>query len=69
MSDKTPIEMACELVGSQSALARKIGVKPQAVQKWVAKKYTPIRRALAVEKATDGKIKASQLCPDFYQAA
>lgn len=67
--EKTPIERACEIAGGQSALARKVGVTPQAVQKWVAKNEVPAKRALAIQKATDGKITTNQLCPAFYPKA
>jgi DNA-binding transcriptional regulator YdaS (Cro superfamily) len=67
--EKTAIEKACEIAGSQSELARKLGVKPQAVQKWVSAGEVPVKRALAIQKATEGKITAQQLCPLFYQGA
>jgi DNA-binding transcriptional regulator YdaS (Cro superfamily) len=68
-AEKKPIELACEIVGGQSELARRIGVKPQAVQKWVASGITPVRRALAVQEATENKVTAHELCPEFYPKA
>jgi DNA-binding transcriptional regulator YdaS (Cro superfamily) len=66
---KTPVERACDIVGGQSALARKLGIKPQAVQKWVKQKEVPVKRALDVEEATDGLVKAHELCPSYYKQA
>ncbi|AVY95774.1 hypothetical protein DAI18_18280 [Microvirgula aerodenitrificans] len=38
--------------GSQSDLAKKIGVSPQAVQQWVAKGFVPPKRCRRVSEAT-----------------
>lgn len=50
-----PLETAIKLLGSQSALAAKLKIKPQAVQQW---RYIPESRALEIEKITGGKIGA-----------
>jgi DNA-binding transcriptional regulator YdaS (Cro superfamily) len=55
---------AVALAGGQSALAKKLGVKPQAVQQWVAVGRIPPLRVLAVEAATGVSRKA--LRPDIY---
>jgi DNA-binding transcriptional regulator YdaS (Cro superfamily) len=55
---------AINLAGGQSALARRLGIRPQAVQKWYANGVVPPLRVLAVEAATGVSRKA--LRPDIY---
>ncbi len=55
---------AVDKAGGQSALARILGVRPQAVQKWCASGVVPPLRVLAVEAATGVCRKA--LRPDMY---
>lgn len=67
---ETAIEKACRLAGGQSELARKITengkkITPQAVYKWVRSGITPPDRAVLIEQITEGKVTASELCPDF----
>lgn len=38
------IDIVIDKVGSQTALARELGVLPQAVQKWVMHGYVPLSR-------------------------
>ena len=52
--------------GSQSALARAVGVSPQAVQQWVDSGRVPLRRVLYVERATG--VSRTRLRPDIYPA-
>lgn len=60
------VEKAVEIVGSQSALAAMIGVRPQAVQQWVATGIAPVRRVIAIEQASGGKVSRHELRPDIY---
>ena len=57
------IERAIELAGGQQALAEKLGVKYQAVQKWV-RGVVPAERVLAIESATG--VSRHDLRPDIY---
>lgn len=50
--------------GGQTALARKLKVKPQAVHQWLAAGRVPPLRVLAVEAASGVSRKA--LRPDIY---
>lgn len=63
---KTPIEKACECVGSQAAMAALIGVTPQAIYKWHLSGKVPAERVLAVEQATGGVVSRCDLRPDLY---
>lgn len=63
---KSAIERACDLTGGQSGLARVFGIRPQAVQKWVTSGIVPPKRAMRIEIATGGAVKASELCPEAF---
>lgn len=58
------IELAVQWAGSQSALARKAGVSPQAVQQWVERGRVPPRRVPAVADITG--IAADLLNPESH---
>lgn len=60
------IERAAQLLGGQSALARKLGCTPQAVSKMCSTGRVPAERVLAIESATDGAISRHELRPDLY---
>lgn len=57
---KSGIEEAVDKLGSQSALARELGIKPQAVQQWVVKGYAPADRLVEIEALTG--IHRERLC-------
>lgn len=57
------IERAVKAAGGQQALADKMGVKYQAVQKWVRTRV-PAERVLAIETATG--VSRHDLRPDLY---
>lgn len=65
---ETGIEKAVRLCGSQTALATKIGVSPQAVQKWVVQGKPPLNRCKAIEEAMDGEVTRSELDPEAFGA-
>lgn len=60
------IERACGIVGGQAVLAVRVGVTPQAVNKWVRTGRVPGDRVLSVEAATDRKVTRYDLRPDLY---
>lgn len=66
--ETSAIQRAAQIVGGQSALARKLGLKPQSVQKMCASGRVPAERVLEIERATDGEVTRSQLRPDLYPA-
>ena len=49
--------------GNQSILARKLEIKPQAVQQWISRGQIPLRRAIQIERITDGKIGMTEILP------
>lgn len=58
------IEKAVEAAGGQQALAAAVGVKYQAVQKWLRAERVPAERVLSIEEATG--VSRHDLRPDIY---
>lgn len=59
------LERAIEVAGGLSALAFRLGVKPQVVHNW-RKRGIPPQRVLEIERATQGLVTRHQLHPDLY---
>lgn len=58
---------AIEVVGTQAALAKALGVTQQAVSYWVTTETpVPAEYCGAIEKATAGEVKRAQLRPDIF---
>ena len=61
------LKMAIKQLGSQVAVARLVGVSPQAVSEIVRRgKRVPAEWCLAIQQATGGAIRAHDLRPDLY---
>lgn len=60
----TAIDRAIEHAGGQSKLARKCGVRPQAVQNWQRRQRLPAERVIQVETITG--VPRTELRPDIY---
>lgn len=63
--EKDALLSAIKIIGSQSVLARKLGIKQQTVFVWT-KTGLPPRRVLQVEQLTGGKISRHDLKPSIY---
>lgn len=62
-----PVNLACETVGGQAALARLVGAPPAFVFQWLNnKRPVPARYCLAIENATNGKVTRKDLNPDWH---
>lgn len=61
----TPIEKAAEIVGSEAALARLLGITKSAVNQW-KKRQIPPRYVLKIENLTYRKVLRHELRPDLY---
>ncbi len=55
---------AIDVCGSQSALAKALGVAPQVVYNWVKRKSIPAEHCPAIERATAGAVTCEDLRPD-----
>jgi DNA-binding transcriptional regulator YdaS (Cro superfamily) len=70
---KKPLERAVEVVGSQAALAKKLGVTPQHVWNWLNRdERVPAEQVLGIERATidvttgEPRVTRFDLRPDLY---
>lgn len=64
---KDALLKAVSICGGQSALAKAIGVKPQAVQQWIGRGMAPVERVADIERATNGVVTARELRPDIAE--
>jgi len=61
------IEQAISITGSKSKLCRAIDMSPPFLTQILkGERPLPARYALAIEQATDGKVRKEQLRPDIY---
>ena len=61
------IKKAIEIMGTQSALAKAIGVKQQHIHKWLYQvRKIPAEYVLPIERAVNGKISRYKMRPDIY---
>lgn len=64
---ETPLERAIRLAGgSQSALARLLGISPQAVQAWVKIGKPSNWGCIEIEKKLGGRVTRAQLDPETF---
>lgn len=64
---KTALERAVLAIGSQAALAKAIGVKPQHIWNWLNRdSRVPAEQVLSIERATAGSVTRGELRPDLY---
>lgn len=58
---------ACEISGSQAALARALEVTVQTVSQWISGvRPVPIERCVAIERATNGQVTRQELRPNDW---
>lgn len=63
-----PIDHACEITGSQKALADLLSVKPATVSQWRnGIRPIPIERCSDIERATNGAVSRRDLRPDDWE--
>lgn len=63
----SPLERAIEHFGSNTALAKAIGVVPMNVSHWINGRPVPVTRAIQIEYASGGAVKAAELRPDVFR--
>lgn len=65
-SAAAPIRRACAVIGSQSELARAVGVTNSMVSQWcTGARPLPLDRAIAIERETGGAVTVEELRPDI----
>ena len=60
------MEQVVNLLGSQTAVANKLEISPQAVSQWLTSGQVPVNRVLDIETLVNGKVTRYQLRPDIY---
>lgn len=63
---RSAIQKAVDAVGSQSELARRVGVTPQRVGQWVKSGKVPAEQVLKIEFACSATVTRFELRPDIY---
>lgn len=63
MKNLSSVQEIISYFGNQSAMARILSISPQAIQRWVSTNHLPIRRAIQIERLTDGKIRLEDMLP------
>lgn len=63
----SPIAAAVEFFGTQQKLAEAIGCTQAAVSKWVRGHQMLVENAIAIERATGGRVTAQSLRPDVFE--
>lgn len=63
---EAPIQEAIRIAGSQTALAKIVGVSQAAVSKWSLGGAVSAKNAISIERATSGQISAADLRPDIF---
>ena len=67
-TQKTPIQLACDAVGSQAELARLTGLSPSYVNQMVKGiRPVPVEYCVAIEKASKGVVTRRDLCDDWQR--
>lgn len=63
-----PLDKAIQILGGQSALAAKVGVKQAHVWNWLNRqgRRVPAEKVLAVSSSTDWQVTPHELRPDIY---
>lgn len=63
-----PIDIAADIVGSQTALAAVLGVSKGAVSQWKDEdRRVPAAHCVAIERETKGKVTRRDLRPDDWE--
>lgn len=60
------IAKAVRIAGSQTALAKMLGITPQAVQRWASEGVVPGNRCREVEIALRGAVTRDELNPAIF---
>lgn len=65
MSVRENIDKAVSIVGTQTALASRLGVVQGAIQNWILRNRVPAEHCPAIERETGGAVRCEDLRPDI----
>jgi len=65
IDSQTALRVAAAYLGGTSRLAAHLELSRQAIYKW-RDFGIPLKRALQIERLTEGRVKASDLCPGVF---
>ncbi len=60
------LEKIIAIAGSQTALAKELGIQQQAISEWLQKGTIPPHRVLKLEEIVKGAVTRHELRPDIY---
>ena len=60
------LDTAIGIAGSETALAGQIGISQPSIQSWRKVGSIPPERAAAIDEATQGQVRAEDLCPGYF---
>jgi DNA-binding transcriptional regulator YdaS (Cro superfamily) len=60
------LERAIEAAGGLTKLAAKLAVSPQTISNWQRRGSIPPTRVIAIETATNRRVRRGELRPDLY---
>jgi DNA-binding transcriptional regulator YdaS (Cro superfamily) len=63
------LDKACDVMGSQEALAKALGIRSPSISEWRKREQVPAERCRDVEKVTRGQVTRHDLRPDLYSEA
>lgn len=65
VNTSSSLDRAADIVGSQAALAKALGVTPMAISHWKSR-GVPVPRCKAIEELTHGAVQRHELRPDIF---
>lgn len=67
MTYQLAIQSACDILGSQSALAKALELAPALIHQWRAGiRPVPVQHCVAIERVTGGAVSRRELRPDDW---
>ena len=65
----TALNKACEVMGTQDALASALRIRSPSISDWRKRGKVPAERCLSIEQVTGGRVTRHDLRPDVFGAA
>jgi hypothetical protein len=68
MTKQAALAKAIDLMGSQQALADRLGIKSPSITEWRQRNRVPAERCISIEEATGREVTRYELRPDVFGA-